>query len=235
MSRLLLILFFAGAVLLRAESAGSEGALPLTREQFLAALVRDLASHFKLEGELQLELVRAWSPPPRAARHWVVNLVDYPAGPAASMLLRCRILADDELVADGPVVVRGACWRDAWVTRTPVVNGAAFDASQLETRRTDFFRTRDAVPATLGDRTYLFARTLSPGTALTWHDLTRRPLVRKGDVVEVSAAEGRLLVTLKALALENGAQGDTITVRNPESQKNFAAVVINENRVQVRF
>jgi flagella basal body P-ring formation protein FlgA len=35
--------------------------------------------------------------------------------------------------------------------------------------------------------------------------------------------------------MENGAQGDTVTVRNPESQKNFAAVVVDENRVQVRF
>jgi flagella basal body P-ring formation protein FlgA len=59
--------------------------------------------------------------------------------------------------------------------------------------------------------------------------------VKKGDLVEVSASEGRLLVTLKALAMENGAQGDTVTVRNPESQKNFAAVVVDENRVQVRF
>jgi flagella basal body P-ring formation protein FlgA len=40
---------------------------------------------------------------------------------------------------------------------------------------------------------------------------------------------------MKALAMENGAQGDVVTVRNPESRKDFAAQVIDENRVQVRF
>jgi flagella basal body P-ring formation protein FlgA len=70
---------------------------------------------------------------------------------------------------------------------------------------------------------------------LTWRDITRRPLVKKGDVVEVSANSGQLLVTMKALAMESGAQGDTVTVRNPISLKNFAAVVVDENRVQVRF
>jgi flagella basal body P-ring formation protein FlgA len=40
---------------------------------------------------------------------------------------------------------------------------------------------------------------------------------------------------MKALAMESGARGDTVTVRNPQSQKNFAAVVVDENRVQVRF
>jgi flagella basal body P-ring formation protein FlgA len=40
---------------------------------------------------------------------------------------------------------------------------------------------------------------------------------------------------MKALAMENGARGDTITVRNPESRKDIAALVTDENRVQVRF
>ena len=73
------------------------------------------------------------------------------------------------------------------------------------------------------------------GGVLTWRDIARRPLVKKGEVVEVSAVDGLLFVTMKALAMESGAQGDTVTVRNPESQKNFAAVVTDENRVQVRF
>jgi flagella basal body P-ring formation protein FlgA len=40
---------------------------------------------------------------------------------------------------------------------------------------------------------------------------------------------------MKALAMENGSQGDTVTVRNPQSRKDFAAMVVDENRVQVRF
>jgi len=70
---------------------------------------------------------------------------------------------------------------------------------------------------------------------LTWRDITRRPLVKKGDIVEVSASTGLLVVTMKALAMESGAQGETVTVRNPESHKNFSAIVVDENRVKVRF
>jgi flagella basal body P-ring formation protein FlgA len=151
------------------------------------------------------------------------------------MLVRCRVLADAQLVADTSLVLRASLWRDVWVSRTPLTSGTVFDPSQLEPRRVDLFRERDVVPAAVGDRTYIFARSLPAGRLLTWHDIARRPLVKKGDLVEVSASEGRLLVTMKALAMENGAQGDTVTVRNPESQRNFAAVVVDENRVQVRF
>ena len=208
---------------------------PLTREQFISALARDLATHFNLDGELQLELLRPWSPPARVATTWTVSIAEFPAVPSASMLVRCRVLADHALVADTSLVLRASHWRDVWVTRAPLTSGSIFDPAQLETRRTDLFRDRDVVPASVGDRTYVFARAIAAGRLLTWHDLARRPLVKKGEVVEVSAAEGRLLVTMKALAMENGAQGDTVTVRNPESHKNFAAVVVDENRVQVRF
>jgi flagella basal body P-ring formation protein FlgA len=219
----------------QAASAVAPSAAPLAHEPFLAAVSRDLAAHFNLEGELQLELLRTWTPPERVATVWSVQLSEFPAVPSASMLVRCRVLADGALVADTSLLLRAALWRDAWVTRAPLTSGTTFDPAQLEARRVDLFRERDVVPAAVGDRTYIFARALPAGRLLTWHDIARRPLVKKGNVVEVSAAEGALLVTMKGLAMENGAQGDTVTVRNPESQKNFAAVVVDENRVQVRF
>ncbi|MCX6954828.1 MAG: flagellar basal body P-ring formation chaperone FlgA [Verrucomicrobia bacterium] len=218
--------------------AAAPVAAPFTREQFIAALTRDLAAHFNLEGELQLDLVRAWSAPARAATTWEVSVLEYPSAPSSSMLVRVRVSADGKPVAssvDAGVILRASLWRDVWAARQPITAGSAFDPSVLEPRRVDLFRDRDALPAAAGDRTFIFARAVSAGRMLTWRDIARRPLVKKGDVVEVSATSGLLLVTMKALAMENGAQGDTVTVRNPESQKNFAAIVVDENRVQVRF
>ncbi|NBR60006.1 MAG: flagella basal body P-ring formation protein FlgA, partial [Opitutaceae bacterium] len=57
----------------------------------------------------------------------------------------------------------------------------------------------------------------------------------KGDLIEVAAIDGQLQIIMRGLAMENGAAGDTVTVRNPESKRNFAAQVIAENRVQIRF
>jgi flagella basal body P-ring formation protein FlgA len=211
---------------------------PLTREQLMAAVAGELTAHFNLEGELQLELLRAWAPPAHVASKWVVSVVEYPALPSSSMLVRIRISADGKPVsnaADGTLVLRASLWRDAWACRLPLTIGATFDPAVLEPRRVDLFRERDALPAAVGDRSFVFARAVTAGRLLTWRDITRRPLVKKGEMVEVSAASGLLVVTMKGLAMENGAQGDTVTVRNPESQKNFAAIVVDENRVQVRF
>jgi len=230
-----LLLFLLAAVFAPWAGAGEIPAGPLARDQLLAALTRELTAHFNPEGELQLELVRPWSPPARVAGSWAVEVLEYPAVLSASMLVRCRLHADGAPVAETPLVLRASLMSDVWLTRVPLTGGALFDPAQLEARRIDLLRERNAVPVAVGDRSYIFARAVPAGRLLTWHDIGRRPLVRKGGLVDVSAAEGQLVITMKALAMENGAQGDTVTVRNPESQKSFAAVVVDENRVQVRF
>lgn len=209
--------------------------MPLGQDRFVAELARELSTHFNLEGDLQLELVRPCATPERLARDWSVQITEYPSLPASAMLVRCRLLADQATVAESTVMLRATLWRDAWVSRQPLTGGAAFDPSLLDVRRVDFFRERDALPALVGDHTFVFARSVQSGRLLTWRDVVRRPLVKKGEVVEVSATDGQLVVMMKALAMQNGAKGETVTVRNLDSRKDFTAFVIDENRVQVRF
>jgi len=227
----ILVTAFAGV----ARAGDLPATAPLSRDQLVALLSQDLATHYNLEGELELDLVRPWSPPDRLAARWQVSVLDYPAVAGASMLLRCRIVADNLTVAEPTIVLHAALWRDGWAAHEQLTVGSTFDPSVLETRRIDFFRERDVLPAAVGDRSYAFARAVPPGRLLTWHDITRRPLVHKGEIVEVRATEGLMVVTMKALALENGSQGDTVTVRNPESHRDFPAVVVDENHVQIRF
>ena len=208
---------------------------PLTRDQFTALVARELSAHFNLEGDLQLELLRHWEAPDRVARRWSVAILDYPVVPASSLMVRCRLLADGASVVEQPLVLRATLWRDAWVARQPLPNNATFDPALLDIRRVDYFRERDVVPATVGDRTFIFTRAVPADRLLTWRDLARRPLVRKGELVEVSVAEGQLSISMKGLAMQNGAQGEAVQIRNPESKKDFTAFVIDENRVQVRF
>lgn len=227
-----ILLLLTGA--LRAESAAAVDR-PLTREELLGQLAQRITSHYQLEGELQLELIRTWLPPEKTAALWEVNVLEFPTLVSSSMLLRCRLLADAVPVGEATLVVRAQLWRDAWFSRQQLAIGAPFDPGELEARRVDLLRERDVLPASVGDRSYIFARALPAGRLLTWRDIARRPLVRKGELVEVSAVDGVLAVTMKALAMENGGQGDIVTVRNPESRKDFSALVVEENRVQVRF
>jgi flagella basal body P-ring formation protein FlgA len=228
----LAVLAFAQAP---APAAAQSQPASLTREFVVGAIAADLAAHFSLQGDLQLEPLRPWSAPARVANEWRVELTEYPVSMSSSLLVRCRLLADGQNAGDVVLTFRAALWRDAWVARQPVATGTAFAADLLDVRRTDFLRDREALPAAAGDETYSFTRAVQPGRLLTWRDVARRPLVRKGELVEVTARDGALLITMKGLAMQNGAQGEAVTIRNPDSRRDFTAIVVNENHVQVRF
>lgn len=211
-------------------------ALPISREQFLGELTNQLTAQLKLEGELQLELTRPWTGPRVAPdSRWQLEVFDVPAIPSANMMLRCRITADGAPLGEWSLLVRAQLWRDAWITRVPVDRGQSFDATLVDTRRIDAFRERDTMPVTATDGTLAFNRPITAGRLLTWRDLSKKSLVRKGDIVEVAAIDGHLSITMKAQALASGARGDTVVVRNLESKRDFPALVVSENRVEVRF
>jgi flagella basal body P-ring formation protein FlgA len=173
LSRILAFVALGFVVQARAESPAN--AASLTRDQFVSAITRDVAAHFSLEGDLQIELIRPWTAPAQTAGSWTVSVAEFPNAATSSMMLRYRVAADGKVVDDSTIVVRAALWRDAWATKMPLTIGATFDAAELEARRVDMFRERDALPATIGGCLGLLgslfvvraaARRTGPGTGL---------------------------------------------------------------------
>lgn len=231
--------FLQGAALILVLAAplarAAQPPAPFRSDQLVAELTRAVSGHFEADGDLQLELLRPWTPPARSASAWQVIVTEFPAIESSTLMVRCKILADGAVVAEPTLMLRAALWRDVWYSREPLTARERFSTASLEARRTDCLRARDALPASVGDANLMFARDVPPDRVLTWHDIARRPLVRKGEVVEVVASEGRLFLSMKALSLQAGARGDLITVRNLESLKDISGQVIDEHRVEVRF
>ncbi|WP_306118269.1 MULTISPECIES: flagellar basal body P-ring formation chaperone FlgA [unclassified Roseitalea] len=68
-------------------------------------------------------------------------------------------------------------------------------------------------------------KTLLPGRAIA-PDMVREPhAVEAGTAVSVRLVEGPLTIEMKAVALEDGAVGDSIRVRNADNGRSICAVV----------
>ncbi len=226
--------------LARAQNETATGPVDELRVQLLASLAQELTAQFNLEGELQLETTRPWMPAiaasPEDTTAVSVKLIEFPTALASSLLLRVRVTAGSQAPREDTVLCRAQLWRDVWVTQTPADRGAAFDPMQCDVRRIDALRDREAIPASFVNSTdWSFLRPVPAGRLLTWRDVARRALVRKGNVIDVTATDGSLQVNLKALAMQDGGKGETVRVRNLESRREFAALVVGENRAQVRF
>jgi len=76
-------------------------------------------------------------------------------------------------------------------------------------------------------------RQITAGSILDPSKLQRRQLVKRGSTVQILASEGPLQVHMKGKALDNGARGERIRVRNLSSGREITGEVIASGVIQV--
>jgi flagellar basal body P-ring formation protein FlgA len=92
-----------------------------------------------------------------------------------------------------------------------------------------------AYPADLGDVTgRLTKKVLPAGEVITKQVLEEALAVRKGEVVNISAQNKRLIVQTRGMALEKGREGDMVRVKSL-SGKEIVARVTSGGNVTVEF
>ena len=230
MSRLFILLGVLSALAL----ARAEVAAPATdgTDRWLDTLTTTLASRYQVTGELKLSWNRPR--PATAAADAELAILAAPAELTQQILVKVRATDAAGQAAEHILVLRAELWREGWMLRDPASVGSPLIPGILEIRRFDALRERDALPSDVTDE-FDFARNLPAGRLLLWRDVVRRPLVRRGQPLEVVASDGALTITLHAVALNDAARGESVRVRNPDSKKEFVAQVVSESRATIRF
>jgi len=218
-----------------AAAPGDEPVAAVTAERILPQIRDQLAAQFRVDGELQVDLQRTWLPPTTPATPWEIRVITPPTSLASQVIVRVRLVADQRNLGEWTLPVHVQHWLEVLVAREPVARGGVLGAAQFDLRRVDILREKDAVPATANLENLTVARPLAAGVVLSWHDLLRRPLVQRGERIEVVATDGTLTITMKGQAMQSGALGETILVRNPDSRRDFTATVSGENQARVAF
>ncbi len=212
----------------------------LGEAELFERLAKRLTERLALEdGELSLSPVSPWTPVEMPAGTWDVALLEAPdvKGLTSNFYLRFRVEAGDQPVGEWQVPVRAQLTQDVWVATRRLSRGEAPDPSaDLDKRRLNVLAERQTPIAARNTlEGYEVAQTVAAGQPLTWRDLSPRTLVHRGQVVNVVAGDGPFVISMKALATQDGASGATVRVRNLTSQRDIEAQVVGEGKVQVRF
>jgi flagellar basal body P-ring formation protein FlgA len=224
--------YFFSIVLTLALVCPNVRARPVGEDVWLGVLTALLTHHYQVQGELSL----TWSRPPSAALPLEprVELTSLPQALSPQILINALVTDPQGQVSRQTFILRAELWQEGYATREPGRLGEPVALSDLELVRFDAMRERGVV--TLDPTLELdFQRAVGPGRLLTWNDVRRRPLVRRGQSVEVAAVDGHLFVTLRAIALHDAGRGQSVRVRNPDSRREFTALVTGEARAIVNF
>lgn len=225
---------FGPAAVLANAPAGviSVTASAASEDFWLVTLSALLAERYSTQGELMLNWNRPR--PGSAVADCDLEIIDAPAELSPQIVLGVLATAVDGTRTRYTLVLRAELWREGSALRSPAAAGSPVQSEGLEPRRYDALRERDVLVLT--EQSELdFARAVPSGRLLTSRDVLRRPLVRRGQPIDVVASDGSLTVNLRAIALHDAARGDPVRVRNPDSRREFIANVTGLSVAAIRF
>jgi flagella basal body P-ring formation protein FlgA len=166
-----------------------------------------------------------------------ITLTDYPAdGVTSAFNVTFKVVSGGIQVGEWQIDLRAQLWQSVWVTQSRLERGQSLDRSMLNDQKIDALRNPQTYLCDDVDPDgYDVAQGVGAGVPIAKEDVIERPVIHRGDVVDVIATEGLLDIRMKALALEDGGINALIKLRNLDSNKEFDAQILNENEVRVHF
>ncbi len=116
------------------------------------------------------------------------------------------------------------------VKKGDVISRADVELAPLKKGYMREFLSQDESPVGLTAR-----RFLPKGSFIEKGFVEKRYIVRKGAIVDVKLRSNGIVLSSRAVALENGSVGDWIELENPSSHRVFFAEVVGKNELEVEL
>lgn len=206
----------------------------LTEAEALALVSETLQRDcVKDRGELELRFTRPWTAISVPDEPLTVKVVDLPTlGITPSFLARVELHTAHEMVGTWQAPVEARIWRDVWVASAPLKRGDALEAGNVTRERRNIISLHEALAEfPEGDPTQEIAEGVAAGSPLLARDVHLRPVVFRGQAADGVLRDGALTITMRVEVLEDGAPGQIVRVRNPQTRHDLRGKVINEQTV----
>jgi flagella basal body P-ring formation protein FlgA len=211
--------------------------VPVLQSEVLAALTDALVARYSPEGSLKVDAAMPWRGATAPDSGWTLELTRLPPqGLSPRMLVSFRLMCGGKAIGDYTMQITCALMREVFSVSRRIERGQTLSAGDVSTVVADVLpATVNAVSSSVAIGEYRTKTSVGAGEILSWRDVELKPLIRKGQVVEAVASEGALRVTVKAVALEDGREGDIVSVRNLSTSKDIQARILDDRTVQVYF
>lgn len=202
------------------------------KELLTAALQHDYVRDL---GELELKLTRPWSPVTVPDKNITLRVVELPTqGVTPSFIVRFELRDGDTVIGNWQMPVQARVWREVQVARTPLRRGESLVNADKVMERRDMLALRDGLlPADVDESRLELAEGVPAGTPLLARHVKPRKVISRGQLLDAVVQNGAMTISLKVEALEDGAYGQQVRVRNAQSKREFRGKVEDERTILV--
>lgn len=236
------VLLFLAALPLRAKNATNSpaqaaAAVERTFEQsdlttlLTAALQQD---YVKDKGELELRITQPWPARKVSDEPLTVKILDMPTiGVSPSFIVRFELRNAHESIGTWQLPVQAKVWREVWVAHSMLKRGDALADADIARERRDMLVMHEPMAEFAERGTLEIAEPVGIGAPLFARSVRPMPVVHRGQTVQALIEDGSLSIAMKVEVLEDGAPGQLVRARNPQSQRDIRGKVLNDQTILV--
>jgi len=186
-------------------------------------------------GTLEIHFSRPWQDVTTPEEPFALQLTDVPAaGVLPNLVAGFELWCGKERLGSWQAPLQAHIWRDIPVAHSPVLRGQLLRDADITLERRDILVQRDAcVSFPVTDPSLEAASNIQTGTPVCSHLIRARPVMRRGQLVDAVFQDGPMTISLKVETLEDGAQGQTVRVRNPKTRRELYGKIQTEDLVLI--
>ena len=227
-----LLLFTLGKGL--AEPAIEKETMVVTTEWLTQKIAENLRESYQhLEGDMQVALARTKPNIELPKGDPSLELTSLPSGGLRSrVLLHYQLTVNDEVVHADTVSVVVKLLQEVFVANRRLARKEPVRLDDLTLTTMDVLASRDKpIPPSTDLSVYEMNYTILEGTVLSQRYLRLTPAIHRGDMVTGWLKRGLLEINLRLEALEEGAPGQIIRLKNPNTRKTLRGIVRDEQSI----
>lgn len=223
-----------------ADAAGTVAAnatKTLTEADAIALLTANLQRDYvKDRGELELLFTQPWVATNVPDQTLTVRILELPnGGVTPAFIVRFQLCTPDgTTVGTWQESMQAHIWRDVWVAHSDLQRGQTMADADVAQERRDVLGIHESLAEfTAGDTMLELSQSVQAGAPLLARELKPRSVVHRGELADALLENGALSISLKVEVLEDGAPGQVVHVRNPESKRDFTGKVSEDRTILV--
>ena len=206
-------------------------------KEMLQLLTSVLQKQFvKEQGDLELRLARPWMTANVPDEPFTLKVLEIPtSGVAPAFIVRFEFdTAQGEHIGPWQAPLQAKVWREIWTAGSAIKRGELVRSADLNKERRDLLLSHEPLAGFAADDPSLeFYEPVQAGSPIFARFVRPRAIVHRGQSLAAMVHDGALMITLKVEALEDGAAGQIIRVRNPLSRRDLRGTVLDQENVLV--
>ena len=214
----------------------SRRAREFSETEMLAQLTATLQHDYvKDKGELELSLTQPWTAPIIPDEPITLKILELPtAGVTPAFIVRFEVHTAHETVGAWQASVKAQVWREVWVAHSSLQRGVPVAEADIARERRDVVNIRKAFAEfEAGKDSLEIAEFVTANAPLFAEEIRPKVVIHRGQTAEAQLDDGALSIRMKVVALEDGAPGQNIRLRNPTSQHNLNGTVLDDHTITI--